>query len=96
MLALAIGAVALVVAVDTLREAPRENVQETGYRFRRLWLGFLGALGVVIVGASFFLLPYASGGDPRTTVKVSGGSFSGRWTRPSFRRTRWCASTSPR
>jgi cytochrome c oxidase subunit 2 len=78
VLALAIGAVALVVAVDTLREAPRENVQETGYRFRRLWLGFLVALGVVIVGASFFLLPYASGGDPRTTVKVSGGQFF--WT----------------
>jgi cytochrome c oxidase subunit 2 len=78
VIALAIAAVALVVAVDTTREVPLENVQDTGYRFRRLWLGFLVALGVVLVGASFFLLPYASGGDPATTVKVSGGQFF--WT----------------
>lgn len=78
LIALAIAAVALVVAVDTTREAPLENVQERGYRFRRLWLGFLVALGVVTVGASFFLLPYPSGADPGTTVKVSGGQFY--WT----------------
>jgi cytochrome c oxidase subunit 2 len=77
LVALAIAAVALVVAVDTTRDVPLENVQRTGYRFRRLWLGFLVALGVVVVGASFFLLPYASG-DPRTRVKVSGGQFF--WT----------------
>jgi cytochrome c oxidase subunit 2 len=75
LLALAIAAVVIVVAADTFRDAPLEEVQRTGYRWRNPWLGFLVALGVVVVGASFLLLPYASGGEPGTTIEVSGGQF---------------------
>lgn len=78
VLALAIAAVAVLVAVRTLRDVPLERVQRTAYRVRRPWLGFLVAVLVVTVGASFFLLPYASGERPGTTVKVSGGQFF--WT----------------
>lgn len=78
VLAVVIAAIAFGIAIDTRRETPPDDLQARGYRFRRPWLGFLVALGVVVVGASFFLVPYASGGDPQTTVKVSGGQFF--WT----------------
>jgi cytochrome c oxidase subunit 2 len=75
VLALVIAAVVIVVAADSFRDAPADEVQRKGYRFRSPWLAFLVTLGVIVVGASFFLLPYASGADPDTTVTVSGGQF---------------------
>ena len=78
VLAAAIVVVALVVAVHAKQDLPYEDVSREGYRFRRPWLAFLVGLGVLVVGFSFFLLPYASGGSPSTRVKVSGGQFY--WT----------------
>lgn len=78
VLALTISGMALVIAVHAKTDLPYEDVSREGYRLRRPWLAFLTALLVLLVGASFFLLPYASGGRPGTTVKVSGGQFY--WT----------------
>ena len=78
VLALTISGMALVIAVHAKTDLPYEDVSREGYRLRRPWLAFLAALLVLLVGASFFLLPYASGGRPGTTVKVSGGQFY--WT----------------
>jgi cytochrome c oxidase subunit 2 len=78
VLALAIVGIALAVAVHAKTDVPYEDVSRKGYRFRRPWLAFLTGLLVLVVGFSFFLLPYASGGSPSTRVKVSGGQFY--WT----------------
>lgn len=78
VLAIAIVGIALVVAVHAKEDVPYEDVSREGYRLRRPWLAFLTGLLVLIVGFSFLLLPYASGGSPRTTVKVAGGQFY--WT----------------
>ena len=78
VLALAIVGVALAIAVHAKADIPYEDVSREGYRFRRPWLAFLTGLLVLVVGFSFFLLPYASGGSPSTRVKVSGGQFY--WT----------------
>ena len=77
-LAVTIAGIALVIAVHAKRDIPYEDVSREGYRLRRPWLAFLTGLLVLMVGVSFFLLPYASGARPRTTVKVSGGQFY--WT----------------
>jgi len=78
VLAVAIAVVALVIANHARQDIPYEDVSREGYRLRRPWLAFLTGLLVIVVGSSFFLLPYASGGSPATTVKVSGGQFY--WT----------------
>lgn len=79
VLAVTIVGVAFAVAVHARRDVPYEDVARTGYGvLRRPWLAFLTGLLVLCVGFSFFLLPYASGGPPGTTVKVSGGQFF--WT----------------
>jgi cytochrome c oxidase subunit 2 len=78
VLAVAIVGVAFAVAAHARHDVPYEDVQRTGYRLRRPWLAFLVGLLVIVVGFSFFLLPYASGETPGTTVKVSGGQFF--WT----------------
>ena len=78
VLAVAIAGMALVIAVHAKTDVPYEDVSREGYRFRRPWLAFLTGLLVLVVGLSFFLLPYASGGSPSTTVQVSGGQFY--WT----------------
>jgi cytochrome c oxidase subunit 2 len=79
VLALVILAFFAVVARRATRDVPAERVQAGGYRLRRPWLAFLVLLGVVVVGSSFFLLPYASGADAdRVAVAVRGGQFF--WT----------------
>jgi cytochrome c oxidase subunit 2 len=78
VIALAVVAAAVVIAIRSTRDVPLEEVQRTGYRIRRPWLGFLVALLVVVVGASFFFVPYPSSKASGTTVKVSGGQFF--WT----------------
>ena len=78
VLAVAIVVVAFVIAAHAKQEVPYEEVSGTGYRLRRPWLAFLCGLGVVAVGASAFLLPYARGDAANTRVKVTGGQFY--WT----------------
>jgi cytochrome c oxidase subunit 2 len=78
VLAVTIAGAALVIAVHAKEDVPYYDVSRSGYRLRRPWLAFLCGLGVVAVGFSFFLLPYASGGGNDTTVAVSGGQFY--WT----------------
>jgi len=78
VLVVAIVAVALAIVVHARTDVPYEDVSREAYRFRRPWLAFLVGLLVLVVGFSAFLLPYASGGSPTTTVKVSGGQFY--WT----------------
>jgi cytochrome c oxidase subunit 2 len=78
VLAVAIVVVAFVIAAHAKQEVPYEEVSRTGYRLRRPWLAFLCGLGVVAVGASAFLLPYARGDAAGTRVKVTGGQFY--WT----------------
>jgi cytochrome c oxidase subunit 2 len=79
VLASVILAVFAVVARRAAGDVPADAVQSAGYRLRKPWLASLVLLGVVLVGASFFLLPYASGADAdRTVVVVKGGQFF--WT----------------
>lgn len=78
VLVAAIVGIALTIAVHAKRDIPYEEVSREGYRLRRPWLAFLTGLLVLVVGFSFLLLPYASGGNPGATVKVSGGQFY--WT----------------
>ena len=74
VLTLVLAAVFATVARRTVEEVPFERVQGPAYRLRRPWLGFLGALLVVVVGLSLFELPYARGAH-RTVVRVEGGQF---------------------
>ena len=78
VLAVAIVVATFVIAAHAKQEVPYEDVSGTGYRLRRPWLAFLCGLGVVAVGASAFLLPYARGDAAGTRVKVTGGQFY--WT----------------
>lgn len=78
VLVLAIVGITLAIAVHAKTDVPYETVSREGYRLRRPWLAFLTGLLVLIVGFSFFLMPYARGGSPATTVKVGGGQFY--WT----------------
>jgi cytochrome c oxidase subunit 2 len=95
VLAVTIAVVALVVAVHAKDDVPVDDVSRTAYRLRRPWLAFLSGLLVVAVGFSFFLLPYASGGES-LTVAVSGGQFY--WTidpavLPAHRKVRFDVSS---
>ena len=75
VLALVIAALFLTVARQTVRDVPFESIQAVGYWLRRRWLAFLCALLVIVVGLSFFELPYASG-SPRRVVRVTGLQFA--------------------
>ncbi len=64
------------VALSSRSDVAYSRVQVTGYWLRRRWLAMLVVLGVVVLGLSFFDLPYASGsGSGRTLVTVTGGQF---------------------
>jgi cytochrome c oxidase subunit 2 len=75
LLAVAIAAVFVVVALETRRDEPFERVRSVAYRIRRYWLTFLLLVGVIVVGSSFFYLPYSRGAGRVTVVSVSGGQF---------------------
>jgi cytochrome c oxidase subunit II len=75
-LALLLAGTFVVIGVHAGSEVSLERVHRVGYWLRRRWLALLLVLGVVVVGLSFFDLPYASGGAAgRTVVKVTGGQF---------------------
>ncbi|MCZ7589832.1 MAG: hypothetical protein M5U27_13445 [Gaiella sp.] len=65
VLALAIVGVTLAIVVHAKADIPYEDVSREAYRFRRPWLAFLVGLLVLVVGFTFVVLPYASGGSPR-------------------------------
>jgi cytochrome c oxidase subunit 2 len=70
------GAAFVAIALQSRTSVPFERVQERGYWLRRHWLAALVAVGVWAVGLTFFAgMPYASGGAPRTVVRVTGGQF---------------------
>ena len=75
VLALLIVAVFVTVARQTVSDVPFTSVQAVGYWIRKRWLGFLCALLVIVVGLSFFELPYAKG-SPRRVVHVTGIQFA--------------------
>jgi cytochrome c oxidase subunit II len=75
VLAVGLAALFAVIALQTRRELPFERVRAVGYRIRRYWLGFLAILLVIVVGGSWFELPFSRGAGHRTVVTVSGGQF---------------------
>jgi len=76
VIALALAVVFAAVAAHAGDEVQFARVQAVGYWIRKRWLAFLVALSVVVVGASFAALPYASGsGAGRTRVSVTAGQF---------------------
>ena len=74
VLAAAIAIIFALVARSASRDVELADVQRAGYRLRGIWLAFLAALLVAVVGLSLFDLPYASG-NSKTIVKVTGGQF---------------------
>jgi len=75
-LALLLAAAFTLIGVQAGSDVPFERVHRVGYWLRKRWLGLLLVVGVVVVGITFFDLPYASGGGAgRTLVKVTGGQF---------------------
>lgn len=75
-IAVLLAAVFSVVGLSAREEVAYERVQRAGYWLRQRWLGLLLVLGVLVLGLTFFDLPYASGSAAnRTLVKVTGGQF---------------------
>lgn len=75
-IALLLAGAFLVIGLHGSRDVEFEQVRREAYRLRKPWLAVLLVLGVVVVGVSFFRLPYASGGaQGRTLVKVTSGQF---------------------
>jgi cytochrome c oxidase subunit 2 len=75
-LALLLAGAFVLIGVQAGSEVSFERVHRVGYWLRKRWLALLLVLGVIVVGISFFDLPYASGGAAgRTVVKVTGGQF---------------------
>jgi cytochrome c oxidase subunit 2 len=80
-IAFAVIAVLIAVAFTAVGLSSRSDVafarvQGAGYWLRRRWLALLVVVGVVVIGLSFFDLPYATGsGSGRTLVTVTGGQF---------------------
>jgi cytochrome c oxidase subunit II len=65
-----------VIARQAGSEVALDRVHRIGYWLRNRWLAVLTVAGVVILGVSFFELPYARGGvSGRTLVQVSSGQF---------------------
>ncbi len=75
-LALLLAFAFFVIGVQAGSDVAFERVHRVGYWLRKRWLALLLVIGVVVVGITFFDLPYASGGaGGRTVVKVTGGQF---------------------
>ncbi len=76
VLAVALAALFTAVGLSSRSDVAYARVQATGYWLRRRWLALLVVVGVLVVGLSFFDLPYATGsGIGRTRVTVTGGQF---------------------
>ena len=66
----------VVIGLQAGSDVSEERVHRLGYWLRKRWLTLLVVIGVVVVGISFFDLPYATGSaSGRTVVKVTGGQF---------------------
>ena len=77
-------AVFAVAAKISTQEVPFEQVQRSGYRFRKRWLAFLAALVPIIVGIGILTAPYARGsGSDRALVKVTSSQFLFAFDPPS-------------
>jgi cytochrome c oxidase subunit 2 len=75
-LAVVLAAIFVGVALSSRSDIAYERVQRVGYWLRRRWLVLLLVFGVLVLGITFFDLPYASGsGSNRTLVKVTAGQF---------------------
>ena len=76
VVALLLATAFVVIGVQAGTEVGFHRVHDAGYWLRKRWLGLLVVVGVVVVGISFFDLPYATGGGVgRTVVKVTSGQF---------------------
>jgi len=75
LLTLLLAGAFLVIGAQAGSEVSAQRVHEVGYWLRKRWLALLLVIGVLVVGVTFFDLPYASGGSGRTVVKVTGGQF---------------------
>lgn len=73
------------IAADLSRqEIPLEQVQRSGYWFRKRWLAFLAALVPILIGISALTAPFANGGgSDRVLVKVTSGQFFFAFDPPS-------------
>jgi len=79
VLAVLLASAFVVVAIQAGSEDSEDRVHRVGYWLRKRWLALLLVIGMVVVGISFFDLPYATGGTSgRTVVTVTGGQFF--WT----------------
>ena len=65
----------VVIALQTRREVPFEQVRTVGYRIRPRWLAFLAVVLTTGVVVSLFHLPYSKAKGPVQVVRVSGGQF---------------------
>ena len=76
VLALLLVLVFAVIAAQAGSEVSAQRVHDVGYWLRKRWLALLLVTGVLVVGVSFFDLPFATGSDSgQTVVKVTGGQF---------------------
>jgi cytochrome c oxidase subunit II len=76
VLSLVFAAAFAIIARQAGSDVAFERVHTVGYWLRKRWLALLVVSGVLVLGISFFELPYASGsGAGRTTVTVTGGQF---------------------
>jgi cytochrome c oxidase subunit II len=76
VLALLFALAFAVIARQAGSEVSVERVHAIGYWLRNRWLAVLAVTGVVILGVSFFELPYARGdASGRTVVRVTSGQF---------------------
>ncbi len=75
-LALLLAVAFTVIGVQAGTDVGFQRVHDVGYWLRKRWLALLLVTGVVVVGLTFFDLPYASGSaGGRTPVKVTSGQF---------------------
>jgi cytochrome c oxidase subunit 2 len=71
----ALVGVFVLVARQARRNVAFEDVTDTGYRLRRVWLAFLLLLLTSGVVLALFFLPYPGAAQGTATVRVSGGLF---------------------
>jgi cytochrome c oxidase subunit 2 len=74
-IALLLGIAFTVIGLQAGSDVSVERVHRVGYWLRSRWLAFLVVLGVLVVGISFFDLPYPGAATGRTVVTVSSGQF---------------------
>jgi cytochrome c oxidase subunit 2 len=87
VIALAFGALFVVVALRSRREVELEQVRNVGYRLRKPWLIGLGAtLAAVLAALAFFIPASAAEGPEATEVRVVGGQFYWSLSPDTFRR----------